>query len=107
MEVVLEPIFHLRQWWEDAWELRDRRMDGWPLMSSPLYTAAICATYVYLVKVAGPAYMKDRKPMNIRGFLIWYNLAQVMLSTYIFTEVRKGKCSCVHKPLIAPSMCSS
>ena len=32
--------------------------------------------------------MKDRKPMNIKSFLIVYNLAQVIFSTYMFYEVR-------------------
>jgi hypothetical protein len=51
---------------------------------------AICATYVYLVKVWGPNYMKDRPAKNLRTFLIWYNAFQVVLSTYIFVQV----CQC-------------
>lgn len=64
------------------------QVDGWPLMDSPIPTMIICASYVFIVKVAGPMYMKDRKPMNIRGFLIVYNLFQVILSTYLFVRVR-------------------
>lgn len=74
-------------WYDWAWSVRDTRVDGWLLMDSPVPTMVICLTYVYLVKVAGPNYMKNREPMNIRGFLIVYNLAQVIFSTYIFVEL--------------------
>lgn len=73
--------------YDGMWSKRDRRMDDWPMMSSPLPTLFLCLSYVFIVKVAGPNYMKDRKPMNIRGFLIVYNLFQVVLSTWIFVEV--------------------
>ena len=35
-------------------DLRDPRVDSWPLMSSIWPTVIICALYVYIVKVAGP-----------------------------------------------------
>ena len=35
-------------------DLRDPRVDSWPLMSSIWITTAICATYIYIVKVWGP-----------------------------------------------------
>jgi len=68
---------------EWLWEVRDKRMDGLPGLSSPLPTVLICLTYVYIVKVAGPRFMKDREPYNIRTFLIVYNTFQVLLSAYI------------------------
>ena len=45
---------------------------------------------ISLLQIAGPNYMKDRKPMNIRTFLIYYNLAQVIFSTYMFYEVNSS-----------------
>ena len=91
MEVLSKTYSNLTDTYNTFWENRDKRMDGWPLMSSPLPTIMICATYVYIVKVWGPNFMKDRKPMNLKGFLIVYNLIQVLLSTYIFVEVAKMK----------------
>ena len=35
-------------------DLRDPRVDSWPLMSSIWPTVTVCALYVYVVKVAGP-----------------------------------------------------
>lgn len=83
----METVSNLTTLYNDFWERRDRRMDGWPLMDSPLPTMAICATYVLIVKVVGPKLMENRKPMEIRGFLIVYNFLQVLLSAYIFFSV--------------------
>ena len=63
------------------------RTDGWFLMSSPLPTIFLCVSNVYIVKVWGPNYMKNREPLNIKNFLIIYNFLQVILSTYIFVQV--------------------
>ena len=57
-------------------------------MSNPLPTVVICILYVYLVKVWGPNFMKDRKAIDCTRFLLWYNTFQVLLSTYIFVQVR-------------------
>ena len=45
------------------------------------------SNFVKQVKVWGPNYMKDRKAMNIKTFLIWYNAVQVVASTYVFVQV--------------------
>ena len=49
---------HLCQTWYDYLmvDLRDPRVDSWPLMSSIWPTTAICCVYVYTVKVLGPRY---------------------------------------------------
>lgn len=91
MDVLTTTYSNLSDTYNRLWENRDTRMDGWPLMSSPLPTVMICATYVYIVKVWGPNFMKDRKPMNIGGFLLVYNFLQILLSTYIFVEVKKER----------------
>ena len=87
MDVLAYQWTLLANWYDDLWELRDKRMDGLPLMGSPLYTVTICALYVYVVKVAGPWYMKDRQPMNINKFMVGYNAFQVILSGYVFVQV--------------------
>ena len=84
METMLSNVTNM---WDDLWERRDKRMDEYPLMGNPLHTAAICCIYFYLIAVAGPRYMKARKPMNIRSFLIVYNASMVVLSLYMFVQV--------------------
>ena len=53
---VLINILLFSQGWYDYLmvDLRDPRVDSWPLMASIWPTVTICALYVYVVKVAGP-----------------------------------------------------
>ena len=73
--------------YDEMWEHRDRRVDGWFLMSSPLPTIVMCLGYVYIVKVWGPNFMKNRPAYNVRSFLIFYNAVQVIFSAWIFWKV--------------------
>lgn len=61
------------------------------MMSSPLPTIAICASYAYFSKVLGPRLMENRKPFNLRNILIFYNAFQTVFSTWIFYEVSAGE----------------
>nr|ACO10630.1 Elongation of very long chain fatty acids protein AAEL008004 [Caligus rogercresseyi] len=83
----MEVLRNLSSEYERVWAKRDTRVDGWFLMDSPLPTLVLCALYIYIVKVAGPRFMEKREPYQIRGFLIIYNLAQVIFSTYLFIEI--------------------
>ena len=67
----------------------DTRTTNWFLMSSPFPTLFICLSYVYLVKVVGPKFMENRKPLQLKNVLIAYNLFQVIFSAWLFYEVRK------------------
>nr|WDS84442.1 elongation of very long chain fatty acids protein 1 [Apocyclops royi] len=90
METITQSWSYLSDLYEEVWDKRDLRVEGWPLMSSPVPTILICAAYVYIVKVLGPNFMKNREPYNIKSFLIWYNAAQVVLSTYIFVQLLRA-----------------
>lgn len=75
---------------DDFQDLMDRQGDPrtskWFLMSSPLPTAAICLSYVYIVKVLGPKLMENRKPFELKNVLIAYNFFQVIFSAWLFYE---------------------
>jgi hypothetical protein len=62
----------------------DDRVRDWPLVQSPFPTLALCLTYGFVVKVAGPAFMKHREPVSIRWLMIAYNFVMVILSTWLF-----------------------
>lgn len=64
----------------------DPRVNNWPMMSSPFPTIFICLFYAYFVKVLGPKLMENRKPFNLRKVMLFYNLFQVILSTWLFYE---------------------
>ena len=66
--------------------LRDPRADSLPLMSSIWPTILICVSYVYIVKILGPRLMRDRKPFELKWFVIGYNLFQTCLSLWGFKQ---------------------
>ena len=65
----------------------DSRVEKWPLMQSPMPTIALCLMYVYVVKFAGPCFMKNRPAYNIRAIMVVYNFAMVLLSLYLFLKL--------------------
>merc|ERR1712047_212090 len=67
-------------------ELRDPRVDDWLFMSSPWPVLALCAVYYYIVRYAGPAFMKDRPPYDIQKLMIAYNFFQTLLSLWVFQK---------------------
>ena len=67
-------------------ELRDPRADSLPLMSSIWPTVLICVVYVYIIKVAGPRFMRDRKPYQLKHFVIAYNTFQTLFSLWGFLQ---------------------
>ncbi|KAH0956007.1 hypothetical protein HN011_009530 [Eciton burchellii] len=68
----------------------DTRTTNWLLMSSPFPTLFICLSYIYVVKVAGPKIMENRKPFQLKNILIVYNLFQVIFSAWLFYECLMG-----------------
>lgn len=56
-------------------------------MDNPLPTLGLVAAYLAWVMVIGPLYMRDRKPLDVRNMIIYYNAGQVLLSAYMFYEV--------------------
>lgn len=67
----------------------DPRVNDWFLMSGPFPTLSICLFYAYFVKVLGPKLMENRKPFDLRRVMLWYNLFQVIFSTWLFREVSR------------------
>ncbi|XP_012350925.1 elongation of very long chain fatty acids protein [Apis florea] len=58
----------------------------WFLMSGPGPLMMIIVSYLYFCLSAGPKYMKDKKPYELRIAMIVYNFIQVLLSIYLFYE---------------------
>lgn len=74
-------------WYRDLMDNKsDPRVAGWPMMSSPVPTLALCIFYAYFSKSLAPKLMEKRKPMDLRNFLVVYNLFQTIFSTWIFYE---------------------
>ena len=70
----------------------DPRTNDWFLIKSPMPGLSIMATYLYFVLSWGPRYMQHRKPYNLTNLLIVYNMAQVVISIFLFYEVCSTFC---------------
>lgn len=57
-------------------------------MATPIPVTMFFLAYIAIVLI-GPRLMTERKPFNIKILLFPYNVALVVLSVYMFTEVRK------------------
>ncbi|XP_049543339.1 elongation of very long chain fatty acids protein 7 [Anopheles darlingi] len=77
----------LDRYWLIVEELiADPRAKQLPFMDNPLPTLGMIMIYLFWVLLIGPMYMRDRKPMDLRRGIIFYNLFQVLLSGYMFYE---------------------
>lgn len=61
----------------------DPRTSSWLLMSSPGPVITILVTYLYFCISAGPRYMRDRKPYDLKLVIQCYNALQIVLSVYL------------------------
>jgi len=68
----------------------DPRTSDWLLISSPGPLLTIIATYLYFCISAGPRYMKDRKPYDLKNAIILYNAIQVAMSVFLVYEAFQG-----------------
>ena len=72
--------------YNDLWDIRDRRLDGYFLADSLTVNIALVCLYVFLVKVVGPWHMKNRDPYNPKLLMQAYNLFQVVFCSYFVIE---------------------
>ncbi|CAG2058889.1 unnamed protein product [Timema podura] len=64
--------------------LADPRVKNWPLIGSPVYVLVIVALYLFFVLVAGPKFMENRRPYNLKKIITAYNILQVLANAYLF-----------------------
>ncbi|XP_063709221.1 very long chain fatty acid elongase 7-like [Culicoides brevitarsis] len=67
-------------------EYKDPRNCDFLLLRSPLYIFLILTLYLSFVRKIGPHFMSQRKPYQLRGILLAYNLFQVIFSFVIATS---------------------
>ncbi|XP_034186605.2 very long chain fatty acid elongase 1 [Osmia lignaria lignaria] len=69
-------------WYQKA----DPRISSLPLMQSPITLPVILFSYLYFVLKCGPKFMKDRKPYNLKTFIKWYNIFQIISNAIIVQQ---------------------
>lgn len=65
--------------------MADRRAHDVPL-TSPASLMLMIAGYLYFIR-AGTRMMQNRKPFQLRGFIMTYNIVQVVLNFWLFSDV--------------------
>ena len=65
----------------------DKRLDGFPLMNSPLAIVIICIAYLIVAKIWGPKLMEKRPAFKLRGVLMVYNSLQVIFNGLLFYQI--------------------
>ncbi|CAH0384642.1 unnamed protein product [Bemisia tabaci] len=63
--------------------VRDDVVDGWFLMGSVWPIAAIISVYLIFVLKVGPKFMEKRKPLEMKGIMLAYNLFQVFQNGWL------------------------
>ncbi|XP_037070347.1 elongation of very long chain fatty acids protein 4-like isoform X2 [Pollicipes pollicipes] len=81
-----KQLARLYSWYAWTIEQRDVRVDGWPLLDSPLPTLLLTAAYLLLVRL-GPLLMQHQSALQLRAPLVLYNLAVSLLNLYIGLEL--------------------
>lgn len=78
----------LLQTYDYYWnQMPDPRTNDLPLVRSPVLIPAILVSYLYFVVKCGPQYMKDRKPYDLKTFVKYYNIFQIISNAYIVTRL--------------------
>ncbi|XP_058981285.1 elongation of very long chain fatty acids protein AAEL008004 [Musca domestica] len=85
--MALAIVHDIYDWYRDLMDNKsDPRVNGWPMMASPVPTFLLCVFYAYFSKSLGPKLMAKRKALDLRNVLVWYNLFQTVFSAWIFYE---------------------
>ena len=66
------------EFYNQLWEIRDRRLDTWFLMNSIIPTLTLCTIFIIFVTMIGPYLMKNRQPFKLTGTIRAYNIVQVI-----------------------------
>lgn len=73
----------------------DPRTADWFLSGKLGHLLVILVTYVYFCTKAGPRFMKDRKPYDLKAIIQVYNIIQIFASTYLVYVVSDFKLKCL------------
>lgn len=57
----------------------------------PLDVVMVLAVYIIFVKLVGPNFMKNRKPLELKNVITIYNIVQIITNTYLFLFVMYWK----------------
>lgn len=71
----------------DLLSMRDPRTKDWETLKNPSYVILLIGSYLYMAKIWGPEFMKNRKPYDLRTVIRAYNVFQVTANTYCLYRI--------------------
>ncbi|XP_076462594.1 very long chain fatty acid elongase 4-like [Babylonia areolata] len=83
MNLGVQTLETIKEWYYNTMAQADPRVLGFPLMQGPERLALVISLYL-LVVTQGPRVMAPFKPLELTRLLVVYNFAMVALATYIF-----------------------
>ncbi|KAL1419156.1 hypothetical protein MTO96_005263 [Rhipicephalus appendiculatus] len=66
---------------------KDPRTEGWGGIEDARIVFPLLIGYVYFVKIAGPRWMRDRKPFDLRWAVLTYNALTVLANAYFAVKL--------------------
>jgi len=85
-EMALAGVTEVFLYYKYLLSLGDRRVESWPLMTSPFPTIALTLSYLLLCRF-GPCLMSRHPPFSLRPLVFLYNLSCAALNFYIGAEI--------------------
>ncbi|XP_020290801.1 elongation of very long chain fatty acids protein AAEL008004-like isoform X1 [Pseudomyrmex gracilis] len=64
-------------------DLADPITRKWALVETPFTLIIITSAYLYFILYAGPGYMKNRRPFDLRTFILFYNVFQILANAWL------------------------
>lgn len=72
---------------EQLFKLKDPRTADWVTLKDSKYIALLLIGYLYMVKVWGPRFMRDRKPYDLGRVIRAYNIFQIIANVYFCSKI--------------------
>ncbi|XP_022673117.1 elongation of very long chain fatty acids protein AAEL008004-like [Varroa destructor] len=72
---------------EQLLALKDPRTADWVTMKDPKYIAITILGYLYMAKIWGPRFMRDRKPYDLSRVIQCYNVFQIIANSYFCSRL--------------------
>nr|XP_037281307.1 uncharacterized protein LOC119174489 [Rhipicephalus microplus] len=80
---MVSMLTYTKELYDYVWSFRDTRIDAWNSnITKGSFIIPLVITYVYVAKVGGPRWMKDRKPYDVRRAILAYNILTVLANAY-------------------------
>ncbi|XP_029846162.2 elongation of very long chain fatty acids protein AAEL008004-like [Ixodes scapularis] len=84
--VTWQLIAGMHEKYQYAMSARDPRIAGWGLSADLSFVLPVSLGYLYVVKVAGPRWMRNRPPYDLKTVITLYNLCQVIANVFFCVQ---------------------